>query len=158
MYNKSTHVGSVHNILSWGPYVIHVKKPEFNWVNFKGPIGFIQWFINWATTSLAGKKGLWGAIGRRKQEQGSCIRQESRLIIARTLSFTGTIRNLCGTRDWFHGKQFFQRQGQGRWFQDDSSTLHLLWALSLLLLYQLHLRSSGIDHGGCFRGWWGSIR
>ena len=91
-------------------YVIHVKKPEFNWVNFKGPIGFIQWFINWATTNLAGKKGLWGAIGRRKQEQGSCIRQESRLIIARTLSFTATIPNLCGSRDWFGGRQFFQRR------------------------------------------------
>ena len=32
----------------------------------------------------------------------------------------------------------------GRWFQDDSSTLHLLWNLFLLLLRQLHLRSSGI--------------
>ena len=32
----------------------------------------------------------------------------------------------------------------GEWFQDDSSTLHLLCPLFLLLLHQLHLRSSGI--------------
>ena len=30
------------------------------------------------------------------------------------------------------------------WFGDDSSALHLLGSLFLLLLYQLHLRSSGI--------------
>ena len=30
------------------------------------------------------------------------------------------------------------------WFQDDSSTLHVLCTLYLLLLHQLHLRSSGI--------------
>ena len=30
------------------------------------------------------------------------------------------------------------------WFQDDSSPLHSLCTLLLLLLYQLHLRSSGI--------------
>ena len=30
------------------------------------------------------------------------------------------------------------------WFQDDSSALHLLCTLFLLLLHQLHLRSSGI--------------
>ena len=34
--------------------------------------------------------------------------------------------------------------GKGGWFQDDSSTLNLLCTLFLLLLYQLHLRSSGI--------------
>jgi len=35
-------------------------------------------------------------------------------------------------------------RGEGEWFWDDSSTLHLLCTLFLLLLYQLHLRSSGI--------------
>ena len=35
-------------------------------------------------------------------------------------------------------------RGEGEWFRDDSSTLHLLCTLFLLLLYQLHLRSSGI--------------
>ena len=34
--------------------------------------------------------------------------------------------------------------GRAEWFQDDSSTLHLLCTLFLLFLYQLHLRSSGI--------------
>ena len=42
---------------------------------------------------------------------------------------------------------FSMGQGGGggrRWFWDDSSALHLLCTLFLLLLYQLHLRSSGI--------------
>ena len=34
--------------------------------------------------------------------------------------------------------------GRAEWFQDDSNALHLLCTLFLLLLYQLHLRSSGI--------------
>ena len=33
--------------------------------------------------------------------------------------------------------------GGGGWFWDDSATLHLLCTLFLLLLRQLHLRSSG---------------
>ena len=33
--------------------------------------------------------------------------------------------SLFGTRDWFHGRQFFHRLGQG-WFQEDSSAFHLL--------------------------------
>ena len=32
----------------------------------------------------------------------------------------------------------------GGWFRDDSSTLHLFCTLPLLLIHQLHLRSSGI--------------
>ena len=36
------------------------------------------------------------------------------------------------------------RTGDGGWLWNDSSTLHLLCSLFLLLLYQLHLRSSGI--------------
>ena len=56
------------------------------------------------------------------------------------------------------GPQTFQHQGpvscktiflwtgevEGRWFRDDSSALHLLCMLFLLLLHQLYLRSSGI--------------
>ena len=34
--------------------------------------------------------------------------------------------------------------GWGGWFEDDSSVLHLLCTLFLFLLYQLHLRPSGI--------------
>ena len=40
--------------------------------------------------------------------------------------------------DFFHGLS------EGGWFGDDSSALHLLCTLFLLLLHQLHLRSSGI--------------
>ena len=48
-----------------------------------------------------------------------------------------------GIRDWFCGRQFLHRRG-GQWFKDDSSTLHLLCTLFLLLLQKFHLRSSGI--------------
>ena len=67
--------------------------------------------------------------------------------------------NPFGTRDWFHRRQFFfgWGMGKGTCFRDDSSALHLL--CTLLLLYLLHLRSSGIrsqrvgtrDLGQC---WW----
>ena len=41
-------------------------------------------------------------------------------------------------------KTIFPPPGVGGWFGDDSSALHLLWILFLLLLHHLHLRSSGI--------------
>ena len=46
----------------------------------------------------------------------------------------------------FHGRQFFHGLGLEEWFGDDSSTLHLLCTLFLLLLHPLHLRSSGIRY------------
>ena len=52
------------------------------------------------------------------------------------------IPNLFGTRNRFNGRQF--STGVGGWFEDVSSTLHLLYTLFLLLLTQLHLISSGI--------------
>ena len=63
------------------------------------------------------------------------------------LYLKAAVPNLFGTRDWFHGRIFFHGPGLGRgeWFQDDSSALHLLYTLFLLLShFQLHLRSSGI--------------
>ena len=55
------------------------------------------------------------------------------------LSFIGsqsqTRVSMCAHMGW---------RGEGEWFRNDSSTLHLLCTLFLLLLYQLHLRSSGI--------------
>ena len=48
-------------------------------------------------------------------------------------------------RDQFCGRQLSTDGGRGRgWFQDDSSALDLLCTLFLLLLHQLHLRSSSI--------------
>ena len=38
----------------------------------------------------------------------------------------------------------FSTDGVGGWFQNDSSAFHLLYTLFLLLLHQLHFRSSGI--------------
>ena len=46
------------------------------------------------------------------------------------------VPSLFGTRDQFHGRQFFHRLGLGGgWFLDDSSALHLLCTLFLLLLH-----------------------
>ena len=53
------------------------------------------------------------------------------------------VPKLFGIRDQFHGRQFLT-DGVGRWFGDDARALHLLCTLFLLLLYQLHLRSSGV--------------
>ena len=39
---------------------------------------------------------------------------------------------------------FLKDLGVGLWFQNDSSSLHLLCSLFLLLLHELHLRSSAI--------------
>ena len=53
--------------------------------------------------------------------------------------------NLFGNRDQFHGRRFFHGLAvEGAWFWDDSSVLHLLCTLFLLLLCQLPLRSAGI--------------
>ena len=47
--------------------------------------------------------------------------------------FRALVPNLFGTRNRFLGRQFFH-EGKGGWFGDDSSTLHLLCTLFLLLL------------------------
>ena len=53
---------------------------------------------------------------------------------------------------WTPGTNFMEENfsmdlvgvGEGEWFQDDSCALHVSCALFLLLLHQLHLRSSGV--------------
>ena len=57
---------------------------------------------------------------------------------AHSLSPVAVVPNNFGTRDC---ASFSRHQGW-QWFQDDSSTLHLLSTWFLLLLHQLHLRSS----------------
>lgn len=37
-------------------------KTTFNWVNFQDLIGFVQWFMNQATSRLADRKELQGAV------------------------------------------------------------------------------------------------
>ena len=54
------------------------------------------------------------------------------------------VPSLLGTRDQFCGRQFFHGQGREDGFWNDLNALYLLCTLFLLLLYQLHLRSSGI--------------
>ena len=56
-----------------------------------------------------------------------------------------------GTRDQFRRWHFFHGLGWG-WFQGDSSILHLLHTLLLLLLHQPYLRSSGIRSS-----WFGTL-
>ena len=64
------------------------------------------------------------------------------------VSSIAVVPNLFGIRDWYRGRQFLHGLGQEGWFQDDSDVLHLLCTLFLLLLYQLHHRSSGIRYWG----------
>ena len=65
------------------------------------------------------------------------------------------VPDLFGTRDQFRGKQFFHRPGQGRWFGDDSSAVHLLSTLFLVSLHQSTSVHQALDPGGrgpCPRG------
>ena len=57
---------------------------------------------------------------------------------------TAAVPNLLGTREWFYGRHFFHKPGVGGYFQDDSGTLHVSCTLFLLLLHQLHLKSSSL--------------
>ena len=57
--------------------------------------------------------------------------------------FIASVLNLLALGTVFMGDNFPMYQ-LGAWFQDDSSALHLLCTLFILLLHQLHLRSSGI--------------
>ena len=58
-----------------------------------------------------------------------------------------TVRPAVLNHFWHQGlvlwKTVFLPTGEGGWLGDDSSVLHLLCTLFLLLLHQLHLRSSG---------------
>ena len=56
------------------------------------------------------------------------------------------VPNLFGTRGWFCGRKFFHGQGRGVCIRGDSSALHLLCTLFLLLLHQLHFRASDITY------------
>ena len=74
-------------------------------------------------------RNVWG-VGLRQQWKKHCSR--------------AGFPKLFGTRDRFCGRQFFYEPGGWGWFRDDSSMLHLLCTLFLLLLYRLYLISSGI--------------
>ena len=65
--------------------------------------------------------------GHRKTGKGTCVR--------------AVVPKLLGT-DFMEGN--FSRHRGGGWFWDDSRALRFLCTLSLLLLHQLHLGSSGI--------------
>ena len=72
-------------------------------------------------------------VDRREVKESELNRSDSQL-----LSYETGVPSLIGTRDQFCGRQFFHGLGLGmgvRWFGDDSSTLHLLGTLFLLLLH-----------------------
>ena len=78
-----------------------------------------------------------------------------------TISDSESLSQSSGPQPFWHQapvswKTIFPWNWQGEWFQDDSSSLCLLCTLFLLLLHQLHLRSSGIRSwlGG---RWWGPL-
>ena len=80
---------------------------------------------------------LWGT------GETACSRTD--LGIATGGALIAVVPSLFGTSDQCHGRQFSHGLGQGgKCFGDDSSVLHLLCTLFLLLLHHLHLRSSGI--------------
>ena len=57
------------------------------------------------------------------------------------------VPNLFDTKDQFHGRQLFhQPGGVVERFRDDSRAVHLVCTLFLVLLHQLHLRSSGVRY------------
>ena len=64
--------------------------------------------------------------------------------ISRRHRFLAVVPNLFGTRDLFHGRQFFPWSRVGEMVLEWLNALHLLCILFLLLWYQCHLRSSGI--------------
>ena len=63
------------------------------------------------------------------------------------------VPNLFGTRDQFRGRQFSHNLGVGGWFQDDSSTSHLLCTD----FYYYYYISSTSDHQGLDPGGWGCL-
>ena len=65
----------------------------------------------------------------------SFVCNDTGLSLQKCLSATPVVSSFFGTRDLFHGRQFFHRSGCGGWFRDLSSRLHLLCTLFLLLLY-----------------------
>ena len=73
-------------------------------------------------------------------------------VTVQSRTFTAGAPNLSGTRDWFCGRRFFHRPGWGM-IWGGFKHIALLCTLFLLLLHQLHLRSSSqiLDLGGpCF--------
>ena len=82
--------------------------------------------------------------GRRSKRNPDRKRRSETLSVCKCWSFKVAVPSLFGKREWFCGTQFLHGSDGGGWFGDNSSVLHLLCTLFLLLLHQLHLRLSGI--------------
>ena len=97
----------------------------------------------------SGLKDCWrGNVGARQIFKAGLVPNPQLGHRPSLLGFRPGVPNLFGSWDQFRGRHLFHglRVGEGvgqGWFGDDSSTLHGLCTL-FLLLHQLHLRSSGI--------------
>ena len=58
--------------------------------------------------------------------------------------YTQQISTIVAPGTIFVEDNFSMEQGWGACFGDDSSALHLLYTLFLLILYHIHLKASGI--------------
>ena len=98
-------------------------------------------------------KGLWRSVSSCKCGQGfhrNYIPRTSKRVLFHWITacfyfFKTVVPNLLAPGTSFVEDNFSTDRARGEgWFQGDSSTWHLLCILFLLLLNQLHLRSSGI--------------
>ena len=116
-------------------------RPDYTWNSKSWLIRFIAQVSNFSSRKSTRAVCFWKGIQNSASWVSCSIGVERGPIYSRA-----AVLNLFGIRDQFCGRQFFHRGvgGNGCWFQDDSSPLHLLGTLFLLLLHQLHIRSSGI--------------
>ena len=70
---------------------------------------------------------------------------------------SAVVPNLFGTKDWFHGRQFFHGPGGGGWFQDDSRAFCYYYCVYFYYYYYLYYYyiSSTSDHQALDLGDWG---
>ena len=74
------------------------------------------------------------------------------VVVSQSTQSSSSSPNFLAPETGFMEDNFPAELGSRGWFRDDSSVLHLLCTLFLLLFHQLHLRSSGIRSWG-----WGPL-
>ena len=98
--------------------------------------------VRWSHPPAAKAAGKRGVVDRLRWPWDSpCWHSHPCEILSPEIWVVGPVTS-SSPRDGFHRRQFFYKPEWG-WFWGDSSLLHLLYIL-FLLLHQLHLRSSSI--------------